>query len=115
MIYNITIFDCPIGWVKHETTTDVCRVTELREQAAQKARECLKAMGKDSARDNHFVYCYFLPAEKPIGGKKEETAVYVYMLPYKCDDATFYGFIDDSKPTYVGAIHGNNVCSKFFE
>ena len=115
MKYNVTIYDCPTGWVKNETTNDRARLFELRNEAAAKARECVKFMGRDNTREKHFVYYYELPEFNWKGLKTGNVDVRVSLLPYMCDDDTFHRFVDESKPYFVGAIHGNNLCSKFFE
>ena len=115
MKYNVTIYDCPTGWVKNETTNDRARLFDLRNEAAAKARECVKFMGRENTREKHFVYYYELPEFNWKGLKTGNVDVRVYLLPYMCDDDTFHRFVDESKPHFVGAIHGNNLCSKFFE
>lgn len=114
MKYVITIEDCPIGWVKHEETTKRSRLFELREQAHENARQCAKHIGPEASRNNHFVYYYEMP-ETFMGKKTGKIAVTVYMRPYLIDDATLDDFLTRCKPDFVGAIHGNNLCSKFFE
>ena len=114
MEYKITIYDCPVGWVKNETTNQRSRLYELREKAAKIAREVIKNLGKESARNNHFVYYYEMP-ETFMGKKTGKMDVRVYMRPYMADEETFYSYIDRCKPDIVGAIHGNNLCRKFFE
>ena len=115
MKYIISIFDNPTGWVKNEETTNRSYLYDLRQQAAQKARECVKFMGKENTAGKHFVYYYEMPATNWKGEKTGDIDVYVYMLPYMCDEATFDRFITDSRPDFVGAIHGNNLSSKFFK
>jgi hypothetical protein len=100
MIYNIHIFDLPVGWIKKERTNDYSRLIDLRKQALEKAVECMREMERDFMKGHHFVYYFELP-ENRFG----ETDVYVYMHPYMCDDDTFQSFIDDSKPIYCGAFH----------
>lgn len=115
MKYNITIWDNPTGWNKHETTSDATRVTELREEAASKARACIKFMGYENTRDKHFVYYYELAELNALGKKTGDIAVHVYMNPYMCDEDTFYRFVGRERPICCGAIHANNVCKSFFE
>lgn len=114
MKYKITINDCPVGWVKKEETDNRARLSELKEQAHKNAVECVKNLGPDAVRDKHFVYYYEMP-ETIMGKKTGNIAVWVYMRPYMVDDATLDGFVKDFCPQYVAAIHGNNLCSKFFE
>ena len=114
MKYKITINDCPIGWVKNEETTKLARLFELREQAHENARQCAKNLGPEAARNNHFVYYYEMP-ETFMGKKTGNVTVFVYMRPYLVDDATLDDFVGRCKPDFVGAIHGDNLCSKFFE
>lgn len=114
MKYKITINDCPIGWVKHEETKNRARLFELKQQAHENARRCVKELGKDIARSKHFVYYFEMP-EVAMGKKTGNVIVWVYMLPQMVDDAMLDAFVKDSVPTYVGAIHGDNLCSKFFE
>lgn len=114
MKYKVTINDCPMGWVKMEETANRARIFELREQAHAKAVECIKAIGADASRDNHFVYYFEMP-ETLMGKRTGNIAVWVYMRPYMVNDATLDDFVKRCNPQYVGAIHGNNLCSKFFE
>lgn len=114
MKYKVTIEDYPIGWVKNEETTNRARLFELREQAHENARKCAKHIGPDASRNNHFVYYYEMP-ETFMGKKTGNIVVTVYMRPYLIDDATLDDFVKRCNPHYVGAIHGNNLCSKFFE
>lgn len=114
MKYKVTINDCPIGWVKNEETTNRARLFELREQAHENARKCAKAIGPDAARNNHFVYYYEMP-ETFMGKRTGNVVVWVYMRPCLVDDATLDDFLKRCTPDFVGAIHGNNLCSKFFE
>ena len=114
MKYKVTINDCPIGWVKHEETTDRSRLFELKKQAHENAIRCVKELGKEAVRNCHFVYYYEM--DEWIGRKKTgNVLVWVYMLPYNCDDERFEDWKDEFKPYTVGAIHGDNLCSKFFE
>ena len=113
MKYKVTIEDCPIGWVKEEETTNRARLFELRKQAYENARQCVKNLGSDTTRNNHFVYYYEMP-ETFMGKKTGNVAVWVYMRPYMVDDSTLDDFLKRCAPHYVGAIHGNNFCSKFF-
>ena len=114
MKYKVTIEDCPIGWVKKEETTNRARLFELREQAHENARQCAKNLVPDATRNNHFVYYYEMP-ETFMGKKTGNIAVRVYMRPYMVDDPTLDDFLKRCAPNYVGAIHGSNLCSKFFE
>lgn len=114
MKYKVTIEDCPIGWVKHEETKSRDRLFELKKQAHENAIKGVKGLGKDAARNHHFVY-YFEMDERLNGKRTGNVLVWVYLLPYMCDDETFFNFVDDSKPVTVGAIHGDNLCTKFFE
>ena len=114
MKYKVTIHDCPIGWVKNEETTNRARLFELRKQAHANAVQSVKAIGPDSVKNKHFVYYYEMD-ETFMGRKTGNVIVFVYMLPYMCDDETLFNFVDESKPYMVGAIHGDNPCSKFFE
>lgn len=114
MKYKVTINDLPIGWVKNEETTNRTRLFELREMAHENARKCAKAIGPDASRNNHFVYYYEMP-ETFMGKKTGNVSVYVYLRPYLVDDATLEDFLKRCTPDFVGAIHGNNLCSKFFE
>lgn len=114
MKYKVTIYDCPIGWVKQEETTKRTRLFELRQQAHENARICAKNIGPDATRNQHFVYYYEMP-ETFMGKKTGNIEVWVYMRPYMVDDATLDDFINRCLPHYVGAIHGNNLCSRFFE
>ena len=113
MKYKVTIYDCPIGWVKQEETTKRTRLLELRKQAHENARKCAKNIGPDGTRNQHFVYYYEMP-ETFMGKKTGNIEVWVYMRPYMVDDATLDDFVKRCLPHYVGAIHGNNLCSKFF-
>ena len=115
MKYKITINDDPIGWVKHEETTDRSRLFELQKQAYENAIRCVKEIGKDAVRNRHFVYYYEIDEWSGIK-KTGNVLVWVYMLPYDFDDEMFEQFVAESKPIMVGAIHGNNLClTKFFE
>ena len=51
----------------------------------------------------HLVYYYELP--ETFG----EVVVSVRMNPVLVDDDMFYGFVDDSKPTFVGAFHRHEL------
>ena len=114
MKYKVTINDCPIGWVKSEETKSRARLFELKQQAHENARRCVKALGKEAVRNRHFVYYYEMD-ETFMGKKTGNVIVRVYMRPYMCEDEQFFDFVDESKPVTVGAIHGDNLCSKFFE
>lgn len=114
MKYKVTINDCPQGWVKKEETNNRTRLFELRKQAHERARECVKAIGPESVKNHHFVYYYEMD-ERIMGRKTGNVLVWVYMLPYRCDDERFFDWVDEFKPYSVGAIHGDNLCSKFFE
>lgn len=114
MKYNVTIEDCPIGWVKSEEAVSRGRLVELQEQAHKNAVECVKAMGQEATRNSHFVYYFEMP-ETFLGKKTGNVSVWVYMRPYMIDDAALDDFVNRCHPAYVGAIHGNNLCSKFFE
>lgn len=115
MKYKITIQDLPFGWVKNEETKNRARLFELREQAHANARDSIKKhLTPESAAGQHFVYYYEMP-ETFMGKKTGNVIVRVYFVPYMCDDKLFFNFVDESKPDFVGAIHGNNLCSKFFK
>lgn len=114
MKYKVTINDLPFGWVKNEETTNRARLFELREQAHQNAVKCAKHLGPGVARNHHFVYYYEMP-ETFMGKKTGNVVVWVYMRPCLVDDFTLDDFVNRCTPDFVGAIHGNNLCSKFFK
>lgn len=114
MKYKVTIEDCPIGWVKNEETTNRAYLSELRKQAHENAIQYAKYLGPDASRNNHFIYYYEMP-ETFMGKKTGNVEVWVYLRPYMFDDATLDDFLKRCAPHNVGAMHGNNLCSKFFE
>ena len=114
MKYKVTIHDCPFGWVKEEETKDRARLFELKQQAHENARRAVKELGKEQARNRHFVY-YFEMDERKDRKRTGNVLVDVYLAPHNVSDEQFEIFLEESKPVTVGAIHGDNLCSKFFE
>ncbi len=114
MKYKVTINDCPIGWVKNEETKSRARLFELKQQAHENARRCVKELGKDAVRNRHFVY-YIEMDERKDRKRTGNVLVEVYLIPQNVSDEEFEIFLEEIKPVSVGAIHGDNLCSKFFE
>lgn len=114
MKFKIEIHGCPVGTVRKGETNDRGLLSELKRQAHEKARHAVKVLGKENAKTRHFVYYYEMDERK---GRKRtgNVLVFVYMFPVNLSDEQFEGFVDESKPVTVGAIHGDNLCSKFFE
>lgn len=114
MKYKVTIHDWPIGWIKNEETNNRQHLLELRQRAHKNAVQFAKNLGPDASRNIHFVYYYEMP-ETFMGKRTGNIVVWVYFRPYVVDDATLNDFVKRCCPHLVGAIHGNNLCSKFFE
>lgn len=89
--YNVTIIT-PLGWLKRIETTSRKELANLRKEALEYANSIsFSDLPKDA---NHIVYYY-----------EKGNNVEIRMTPTIVDDNKFYSFVDDYKPTFVGARH----------
>lgn len=89
--YNVTIIS-PLGWLSRKETTSRKELADLRKEAQKNAYDV--DFNKFPKTATHLVYYY------ELGNK-----VKVLMQPELVDDETFYRFVDNYKPEYVGARH----------
>lgn len=94
--YKIIVYESS-GMFRHEETTDIKRVNELKRAAHDRAVKCLP-FSQYNAEFRHLIYYYELPGPDYVSVSIRED------IPLM-NDTDFYGFVDYWKPIYVGAIH----------
>lgn len=106
MAYRVIKHDS--GFVFTENTDDRRRLYQMRQRANRNAADCIEPNGawkRDDLKGHHLLYYYEIAETNSRGEKTGWILVHIYMQPRVLSDKVFYGFVDESKPDYVGAIH----------